>query len=76
MSGRASLVVDIDTRPAPIDVLCLRAWARARLVSEGMLGLQEAVDELQAAADRDGLVAELGQDPVQRLIAQEFGAIA
>lgn len=38
----------------------------------GELDLHEAVDELQAAAVVSGLVAKLGQDEVQRLMAEAF----
>jgi hypothetical protein len=61
-----------------VDVLAafqLRAWARARLFGEGELGLHDAVDELQLGAVRDGLVAAIGQDAVQGLIANAFGAV-
>ena len=38
----------------------------------GELELQEAVDELQFAAVRDGLVRKLGQDRVQQIISDAF----
>ena len=60
------------TAPAPRDVLELRAWARAYLYSIGELRLHEAVDVLQRDAQRDGLVAELGQDAVQQILADAF----
>jgi hypothetical protein len=50
------------------DVLRLRAWARARLFAEGELDLQEAVDVLAAAAERDGIDTDLAQ----QIIASEF----
>jgi uncharacterized protein YfaS (alpha-2-macroglobulin family) len=50
-------------------------WTRARLFAEGELDLHTAVDGLQAAAMRDGLVAAVGQDHVQRLMADAFGAV-
>jgi hypothetical protein len=34
--------------------------------------LHEAVDELQAAAERDGLVDWLGQDTIQAIMAEAF----
>ena len=58
--------------PAPLDVLELRAWARAYLYSIGELTLHEAVDVLQRDAQRDGLVDELGQDGVQQILADAF----
>jgi hypothetical protein len=61
-----------------VDVLAafqLRCWARAWLFSEGELELHDAVDELQLSAVRDGLVAAIGQDRVQAMIADAFGAV-
>ena len=57
-------------RPSALEVFIARAEARALLWQCGEMDLHEAVDELQAAAVRDGLVTELGQDEVQRLIAE------
>ena len=59
----------------PLIVLTLRAWARARLWQASDLDLHEAVDILQAAAVRDGLVAKLGQDRVQEIMAAAFAAV-
>jgi hypothetical protein len=50
----------------------LRCWAGARFCAEGLLDIQEAVDERQTPAERAGLIDELGQDEIQRLIAVEF----
>ena len=52
-----------------------RCWARARLYSEGALELHEAVDKLQESAERDGLVAAIGQDRVQWMMSDAFGAV-
>jgi hypothetical protein len=46
-----------------------RAEARAKLWQCRELSLHEAVDELQAAAKRDGLVAQLGQDRLQVIMS-------
>ena len=62
-------------RPDPLDVFTLRAWARARLWQVGEIDLHEAVDELQAAAEASGLVAKLGQDRVQAVMARAFAAV-
>jgi hypothetical protein len=43
-----------------------RAEARAILWQAGELTLQEAVDKLQADAERDGLTETIGQDAVQK----------
>jgi hypothetical protein len=59
----------------PLAILRLRAWARARLWQAGELDLHEAIDTLQAAAVRDGLIAKLGQDCVQAIIAAAFAAV-
>ena len=58
-----------------VDVLRERAEARAYLWSIGDLDLHEAVDVLQADAERDGLVERIGQDGVQEIIAAAFRSI-
>jgi hypothetical protein len=50
----------------------LRCWACARLVIEGELALHEAVDKLHGDAVRDGLVAAIGQDRAQEMLAEAF----
>ena len=60
---------------AKLDILAVfkaRAEARAYLWREGELDLPEAVDVLQCDAERDGLVARLGQDAVQQILAEAF----
>jgi hypothetical protein len=52
----------------PILVLKIRAEAKAMLVASGELELPKAVDELQNAAVALGLVQEIGQDEVQKII--------
>jgi hypothetical protein len=65
--------IEHTTAPAPLDVLELRAWARALLLAEGEIeSVAEAVDPLQAFAVASGLVAEIGADAVQQIIAQQF----
>jgi hypothetical protein len=59
-------------KPSALEVFTARAEARALLWQAGEFDLHEAVDALQAAAERDGLVAELGQDEVQCLLAEAF----
>jgi hypothetical protein len=56
----------------PIEVFCARCEARAILWTACEFDLHEAVDVLQADAERDGLVAALGQDRVQALMATAF----
>jgi hypothetical protein len=59
--------------PTPLDVLALRAWARAFLLAEGEIeSVAAAVDPLQAFAVASGLVAQIGADRVQQIIARQF----
>jgi hypothetical protein len=60
--------------PSRLEVFAERCKARALLWQAGEIDLHTAVDELQAAAVRYGLVAKLGQDEVQRLMADAFSA--
>jgi hypothetical protein len=68
-------VATTATHPTPINVLRLRAWARAKLVAVGMFDMLEAVDGLQQFAESSGLVEEIGQDAVQDILAHEFEAL-
>lgn len=66
---------DIDgdqARPKPLAVFRERAEARALLVANGLLELQEAVDGMQESAAAQGLVAQHGQDEIQRILAEAF----
>jgi hypothetical protein len=56
----------------PLEVFEARCAVRAYLWSEGELDLHETVDKLQADAVRDGLVARIGQDRVQAIMAAAF----
>jgi hypothetical protein len=58
-----------------LDIFRARAEARAMLHAFGEMTLHEAVDELQAAAETSGLVAEIGQDSVQQIMAEAFAAV-
>ena len=55
-----------------VDVLELRAWARAYLWSSGELELHDAVDVLQHDAERDGLIELVGMDTIQKILATAF----
>jgi hypothetical protein len=55
-----------------MDVFTARAEARAALFATGELDMHEAVDALQAAAVASGLVASIGQDAVQAIMAVAF----
>jgi hypothetical protein len=79
MTATTNAVLSLDTSSAqrlaahsPLIILTLRAWARATQWQAGELDLHEAVDTLQAAAVRDGLVAKLGQDRVQAIVRDAF----
>jgi hypothetical protein len=61
-----------EIRIDPLAVFELRAWARAELYAACVYDLHEAVDVLQADAVSTGLVAGLGQDAVQRILADAF----
>jgi hypothetical protein len=52
-----------------------RAEARALLYAACEMDLHEAVDGLQAFATESGLVAQVGQDAVQHIIADAFHAV-
>ena len=56
----------------PVDVFIARCAAQAKLYAAGEFDQQEAVDVLQTAAERDGLVKALGQDRVQQIMANAF----
>ena len=54
--------------PEPLEVFRARCDARAHLFVSGVIDLHEAVDELQASAERSGLVDLIGQDQVQAIM--------
>jgi hypothetical protein len=58
--------------PNPIEIFRERCGARALLVAEGVLDLQTAVDVLQFAAKRSGLIEQIGQDAVQEIMSAAF----
>jgi hypothetical protein len=64
----AARIARVDTLKA----FQLRRWARATLWAAGEFGLHEAVDVLQCDAERDGLITRIGQDAVQRIMADAF----
>jgi hypothetical protein len=65
----------VDAAPTLIDVFRLRCEARAILVAEGEMDFHEAVDGLQEGAVEQGLVADLGQDAVQAIMAEAFAKV-
>jgi hypothetical protein len=65
--------IDHATMPSQLDVLMLRAWARALLWFEQIIEtIPEAIDPLWEFAEQSGLVDELGADQVQRIIVDQF----
>jgi hypothetical protein len=66
----------VNASPAPpLEVFSLRCWARARLYAAGELTLQDAVDGCQQHAEAHGLVAQLGQNAIQQIIADAFDKV-
>jgi hypothetical protein len=61
-----------SAKASPIEVLRERAEAKCLLIANGYQDLQSAVDELWDAAERAGLVDELGADEVQRVLSECF----
>jgi hypothetical protein len=61
--------------PDPIEVFRERCEARALLFVHGQMSLHEAVDRLQAAAERGGLIDCIGQDEVQAVMSAAFAAV-
>jgi hypothetical protein len=59
----------------PLAVFVARAEAKATLWAAGEISLHDAVDELWADAVRHGLVAKLGPDKVQQLLADAFASV-
>jgi hypothetical protein len=59
-------------RSSALEVFRARAEARAHLYAVGEFDLHEAVDALQDAAERTGLVTSIGQDAVQAMMADAF----
>jgi len=57
-----------------LDVFIERAEGRAYLWSIGELTLHEAVDVLQADAERDGLIEQIGQDQMQKILDECFAS--
>jgi AAA domain/IclR helix-turn-helix domain len=59
----------------PIDIFTLRCRARADLYAASVFGLDEAVDVLQADAERIGVVDKHGQDEIQRIMNSAFAEV-
>ena len=68
MTAAATAVKCVDS----LDAFIERASARAYLWSIGEYELHEAVDQLEADAERDGLNELIGIDGVQRILSEAF----
>jgi len=73
MIGAARTIDKVEARqPSAISVFRERAEARAMLVANGMMELQEAVDGMQELAASTELVLDYGQDEIQRILSSAF----
>jgi hypothetical protein len=70
-AARAYPAARLSTR----EIFAARAETRALLWQAGEFDLHIAVDELQAAAERDRLVDQIGQYRVQEIIADAFAQV-
>jgi hypothetical protein len=69
-------VPKIDNRSRPInDVFRALCESRALRWQCGDLELADAVDWLQAIAEQNGLIKQIGQDAVQLIMARAFAAV-
>jgi hypothetical protein len=80
--GRAALslkIFEVHWRSASSaragDLGCTQKMARAYLWAACEFDLHQAVDKLQHDAVASGLVAEIGQDAVQAIMAEAFGRV-
>jgi hypothetical protein len=64
--------IDQSAKADPLEVFRERAEAKCLLIQNGYQDLQSAVDELWAAAERDGLVDKFGADSVQWILSEAF----
>jgi hypothetical protein len=74
-SGDAQATEPWNPQDELLAVFGLRCEVRAKLSQLGALSLHDAVDVLQADAERDGIIAAIGQDAVQAIIAAALGAV-
>ncbi len=72
MSGPATSTTTVLTPLIALEILRARCEAKAHLFSIGEYDLHDAVDDLQHHAEWHGLVRLVGQDRVQRVIAEAF----
>jgi hypothetical protein len=68
----SAILAIAESRVDLLDAFTERASARAYLWAIGEYEMAEAVDQLQADTERDGLVKRIGQDGVQAILASAF----
>jgi hypothetical protein len=61
--------------PSSLEIFAARCEARARLWQVGQISLHEAVDELWVDAFHRNLIAEVGGDKLQAIIAKAFAQV-
>jgi hypothetical protein len=72
MNSTAAAIDRQSAKPDPLVIFSARCEARAHLCAAGLHDLQESVDTLWAAAERDGLVDKFGADSVQWHLSEAF----
>jgi hypothetical protein len=65
--------MNVAPHPSQFDFVALCA-SRSRMLVDGDLLVCEAVDELQAVAERTGLIDAIGQDAVQDIMGEAIAA--
>jgi hypothetical protein len=75
MTTAAAIDRNESAMASPIEIFCERCEARATLVANGLMTLQDAVDGMQESAAAQGLLKEFGQDTVQEILTEKFRAM-
>ena len=66
----------IASKPDVVEMFTARAQARAHLWCEGEFpDLHSALDPLQAAAERTGVIDRIGMDATQAILSRAFAAV-
>jgi hypothetical protein len=73
MTSTARQIEHQNAKPDPLVVFRERCEARATLVHNGLMTLQDAVDGMQEAAAAQGLLKQFGQDAIQQILSESFG---
>jgi hypothetical protein len=61
-----------SAKASPIEIFRERCEARATLVANGLMTLQDAVDGLQESAAAQGLLKRYGQDEIQQILGEAW----